>query len=58
LSAIERLADEPDGRIVSVTSMTPTKFGEAIAIAIAGDASLAVAAIIAVSSSPHAGTAS
>ena len=28
LSAIDRLAGEPDGRIVSVTSMTPTKFGE------------------------------
>jgi formate--tetrahydrofolate ligase len=28
LSAIERLAGRPDGRIVSVTSMTPTKFGE------------------------------
>ena len=28
LSAIERLAGVPDGRIVSVTSMTPTRFGE------------------------------
>ncbi len=28
LSAIDRLAAVPDGRIVSVTSMTPTRFGE------------------------------
>ncbi len=28
LSAIDRLAGRPDGRIVSVTSMTPTRFGE------------------------------
>src|SRR5271168_1070318 len=28
LSAIERLAGVPDGRIISVTSMTPTRFGE------------------------------
>jgi formate--tetrahydrofolate ligase len=28
LSALDRLAGRPDGRIVSVTSMTPTKFGE------------------------------
>ena len=28
LSAIDRLAGGPDGRIVSVTSMTPTRFGE------------------------------
>ncbi len=28
LSAIDRLAARPDGRIVSVTSMTPTRFGE------------------------------
>ena len=28
LSAIERLAGVPDGRIVSVTSLTPTRFGE------------------------------
>ena len=28
LSAIDRLSSEPSGRIVSVTAMTPTKFGE------------------------------
>ena len=28
LSAIDRLCDEPDGRLVSVTAMTPTKAGE------------------------------
>ena len=28
LSAIDRLAGRPDGRIVSVTAMTPTRFGE------------------------------
>jgi formate--tetrahydrofolate ligase len=28
LSAIDRLSTEPDGKIVSVTAMTPTKFGE------------------------------
>ncbi|HUY71179.1 MAG TPA: formate--tetrahydrofolate ligase [Gaiellaceae bacterium] len=28
LSAIDRLSAEPSGRIVSVTAMTPTKFGE------------------------------
>ena len=28
LSAIDRLSGEPDARIISVTSMTPTKFGE------------------------------
>jgi formate--tetrahydrofolate ligase len=28
LSALDRLADEPDGKLVSVTAMTPTKFGE------------------------------
>ncbi len=28
LSAIDRLASEPSGRLVSVTAMTPTKFGE------------------------------
>jgi len=28
LSALDRLASKPDGRIVSVTSMTPTRFGE------------------------------
>ena len=28
LSALERLSGRPDGRIVSVTSMTPTRFGE------------------------------
>jgi formate--tetrahydrofolate ligase len=28
LSALDRLRDEPDGKLISVTSMTPTKFGE------------------------------
>src|ERR1019366_5691381 len=28
LTALDRLASKPDGRIVSVTSMTPTRFGE------------------------------
>ena len=28
LSALDRLRDEPDGSLIAVTSMTPTKFGE------------------------------
>ena len=28
LSALDRLADEPDGKLICVTSVTPTKAGE------------------------------
>ena len=28
LSALDRLADQPDGRLILVTAMTPTRFGE------------------------------